>query len=185
MTSDAWNVRAYRLAPFAGAAVLAWASVIVGSSINWTLYGISYGLLFLSGLLRTTVPWRISIGGVASSLVFLAAVAVLRSSAGGINSGVGVLSLIPVFYASLYSKKALQLYVVLAGVAVFYLAPILLIGPPEFPHSQYRAALLTVAVSSIIGLATRRLVGEVRRQAAQARNRERMLEQVSELVRKL
>lgn len=185
MTSDAWNVRAYRVAPFAGAAVLAWASEIVGSSIDWRLYGGSCVLLLLSGVLRTTVPWRVSVGGVASSLLFLAAVALLRGSAGGVNSGVGVVSLIPVFYASLYSDKAVQLYVVLVGVAVFYLAPILLVGPPEFPHSQYRAALLTVAVSSIIGLATRHLVGEVRSQAAQAHNRERMLEQVNELVRKL
>ncbi|MGH2831137.1 MAG: diguanylate cyclase domain-containing protein [Solirubrobacteraceae bacterium] len=185
MTSDAWNVRVYRVAPFAGAAVLAWASAIVGSSINWTVYGTSCVLLLLAGVLRTTVPWRITAGGVSSSLVFLAAVAMLRSSAGGINSGVGIVSLIPVFYASLYSRKALQLYVVLAGVAVFDLAPILLVGPPEFPQSQYRAALLTVAVSSIIGLATRHLVAEVRRQAAQARKRERMLQQVNELVRNL
>ncbi|MGH7635655.1 MAG: hypothetical protein ACRENC_18140, partial [Gemmatimonadaceae bacterium] len=90
-------------------------------------------LLLLAGVLRTTVPWRITAGGVSSSLVFLAAVAMLRSSAGGINSGVGIVSLIPVFYASLYSRKALQLYVVLAGVAVFDIAPILLVGPPEFP----------------------------------------------------
>jgi K+-sensing histidine kinase KdpD len=149
--------------------------------MTWALYVSSWLLLLLAGVLRVAVPWRMSIGGVASSLVFLAAVAVLRSSAGGINSGVGVVSLIPVFYAALYSRTAIQLYVVLAGVAVFQLAPILLVGPPEFPHSQYRAALLTVAVSSIIGLATRHLVAEVRRQAAQARNRERMLEQVNEL----
>jgi hypothetical protein len=33
---------------------------------------------------------------------------------------------------------------------------ILLAGPPAYPQTQYRTALLSVAVSSIIGLATQR-----------------------------
>jgi hypothetical protein len=43
---------ALRLAPFAAAAVLAWVAVIVGSSIDWTLYAISVALLLLAGALR-------------------------------------------------------------------------------------------------------------------------------------
>lgn len=185
MTSEVLNVRSWRVAPFAGAAVLAWASVLIGASINWPLYGAACALLLSTGVLRRVLPWRMTVGDVSSSVIFLAAVAVLRSSAGGINSGVGIVSLIPVFYVALYGRDTIQLYVVLAALAVFDLAPIILVGAPEFPQSQYRAALLTVAVSSIIGLATRGLVGEVRRQAREARNREHMLEQVNEVVRKL
>ncbi|HVR05706.1 MAG TPA: sensor domain-containing diguanylate cyclase, partial [Solirubrobacteraceae bacterium] len=48
-----------------------------------------------------------------------------------------------------------------------------------------RAALLTVAVGGIVGLATRRLVIDVRHQAGEARGRERMLAQVNETVRGL
>jgi diguanylate cyclase (GGDEF)-like protein len=176
------------LAPFAGAAVLAWVLVIIGSSVEWTQYAASVGLLLLSGAL--TVATRRGVrrawsGAVPASLLFLAAVGLLRNSAGGISTGAGGLSLIPVFATALYTRSRRQLVCVLAGVAVFYLAPIILVGAPSYPDSQYRAALLSVFVSSIIGLATQRLVANVRHQAGQARNRERMLEQVGSVVRSL
>jgi len=179
---------ALSLLPFAAAAVLAWGVVVVGSSIDSTLYALATALLGIAGVLAILSPRTSSSARsvrILSSLVFLAAVAVLRSSAGGINSGAAVVSLIPVFYTALYGRSLRELYVVLAGVTVFYLAPIILIGSPEYPPDQYRAAVLTVAVSAIIGLATRRLVGDVRQQAGEARNRERMLGRVNEVVHEL
>jgi diguanylate cyclase (GGDEF)-like protein len=176
------------LAPFAVAAALAWITVIIGTSMDWALYAVATVLLLLSGTLaalRAKALWRTRFGGTLSSLIFLAAVALLRNSAGGSTSGAAVLSLIPVFYTALFSEGRGQLYVILSGMTVFYLAPIILIGPPSYPHTQYRAALLTVAVSSIIGLATRRLVADVRHQAGEARSREHMLTQVNEVVREL
>jgi diguanylate cyclase (GGDEF)-like protein len=176
------------LAPFAGAAVLAWGLVIIGSSVDWIQYAASIGLLLLSGALTVAARRgvrRIWIGAVPSSLLFLAAVGLLRNSAGGISTGAGGLSLIAVFGTALYTRSRRQLVCVLAGVAVFYLAPIILVGAPSYPDSQYRAALLSVFVSSIIGLATQRLVADVRHQAGQARSRERMLEQVGSVVRGL
>jgi diguanylate cyclase (GGDEF)-like protein len=175
---------ALRVAPFAAAAALVWAAVIVGSSIDWAVYALATALLLLAGALRFT-PLSGRFEGALSSLVFLAAVAVLRDSAGGSGSGVAVVSLIPVFYTALYGRRLRWLYVVLGGVTVFYLAPIVLVGPPQYPSSQYRAALLTVVVAVIIGLATRRLVNDVRHQAAEALERERMLGQVNEVVRGL
>jgi diguanylate cyclase (GGDEF)-like protein len=176
------------LAPFAGAAVLAWGLVIIGSSVDWIQYAASIGLLLLSGALTVAArrgAQRAWIGAVPSSLLFLAAVGLLRNSAGGISTGASGLSLIPVFGTALYTRSRRQLVCVLAGVAVFYLAPIILVGAPSYPDSQYRAALLSVFVSSIIGLATQRLVADVRHQAGQARSRERMLEQVGSVVRSL
>ncbi len=175
---------AFRVAPFAAAAALVWAAVIVGSSIDWALYALSIALLLLAGGVRFT-PLGGRFEGALSSLVFLAAVAVLRDSAGGSGSGVAVVSLIPVFYTALYGRTLRWLYVVLGGVTVFYLAPIVLVGPPQYPSSQYRAALLTVLVAVIIGLATRRLVNDVRHQAAEALERERMLGLVNDVVRSL
>jgi diguanylate cyclase (GGDEF)-like protein len=175
---------ALRVAPFAAAAALVWAAVVVGSTIDWALYALSIALLLLAGAVRFT-PLSRRFEGVLSSLVFLGAVAVLRDSAGGSSSGVAVVSLIPVFYTALYGRRLRWLYVVLGGVAVFYLAPIVLVGPPAYPSSQYRAALLTVLVATIIGLATRRLVNDVRHQADEALERERMLELVNDVVRGL
>ena len=62
--------------------------------------------------------------------------------------------MIPVFHTALYSRSRRDLGAVVAGVGLFYLLPILIVGPPSYPHSQYRSAVLTVAVSAIIGFAT-------------------------------
>jgi diguanylate cyclase (GGDEF)-like protein len=179
---------ALSLAPFAAAAVLAWLAVIVGTSIDWSLYALASALMVLAGTLgalRAKGVWTTRFGGVLPSLISLAALALLRNSAGGINSGAAVLSLVPVFYTALFGDGPYDLYVVLVGATVFYLAPIVIIGPPAYPHTQYRAALLTVAVSAIVGMATRRLVGDVRHQAGEALSREQMLTQVHEVVRDL
>lgn len=178
----------YGLAPFAGVAVVAWIAVIFGSTMDWSQYAGSVALLGVSGLLtvvRIERPGNGWFGVIPNSLVFLAAVALLRNSAGGITSGASALTLIPVFHTALYSRSRRDLYLVLAAVAVFYLAPILIIGAPRYPDSQYRAALFSVLVGSIVGLATQRLVAHVRHQAAESRSRERMLQQVSEVVRGL
>src|SRR6478752_3678916 len=178
------SVRAFarQQAPFAGAAALGWIAMLVGTSLHWGQYALSVGLLAIA----LAIPFA---GGrlkrapvVIGSLVLLIALALLRNSAGGSTSGVSVLALIPVFYTALNTQSRRQLVVILIGVALFYLAPMLLIGPPAYPHTQYRSALLTVAVSSIIGLATQRLVGAARFQAGEARRREHMLERVTAVV---
>jgi diguanylate cyclase (GGDEF)-like protein len=175
-------------APFAGAAWLAWNAVLVGASITWWQYVLSSLLALLAAvltLLGMTGRLRGWKGVVPGALVFLIAVGLLRNSAGGIASGASALALIPVFQTALYSRSRRDLMIVLAGMALFYLLPILIVGPPAYPQTQYRAALLTVTVSSIIGLATQRLVANVRFQAQEARNQERMLGQVNEAVRGL
>jgi diguanylate cyclase (GGDEF)-like protein len=179
---------ALSLAPFLVASLLAWTTVLVGSQMDWELYALATLLLALAGMLaavRAGGMWSARYGGVLSSLVFLAAVGLLRSAAGGSNAGVAVLSLVPVVYTALFGESRHQLYVVIVAVTLFYLAPILLVGPPAYPHSQYRAALLTAAVSAIVGLTTRRLVADVRHQVREASSRERMLVQVHEVVRGL
>jgi diguanylate cyclase (GGDEF)-like protein len=174
------------LIPFVAASVLAWIAVPVGSSMNWWLYALAGALAMVGGVLcvapfpgvlrraREAIP----------SLIFLVAVALLRDSAGGINSAVGVLALLPVFYTALYSDRA-QLCVVVVGMATLFVAQIQLVGPPAYPQSQYRAGLLFIAMSGIIGLTTQWLVAQARFQTAEARDRERMLVQVAEVVRNL
>jgi diguanylate cyclase (GGDEF)-like protein len=172
-------------APFAGAAWLAWTAMLVGSAVSWWQYvlssvlALSAGALTLLGLTRRLRGW---LGVVPAGLVFLVAVGLLRNSVGGSASGASALALIPVFHTALYSRSRRDLGFILAGVALFYLLPILIVGAPAYPQTQYRAALLTVTVSSIIGLATQRLVAGVRYQAREARGHERMLEQVNEAV---
>jgi diguanylate cyclase (GGDEF)-like protein len=172
-------------APFAGAAALGWIAMLVGTSLDWGQYALSVTLLAIALAIQVagSAGGRLKqVAVVAGSLMLLIALALLRNSAGGSTSGVSVLALISVFYTALNTQSRRQLGAILAGVALFYLGPLLLIGPPAYPHSQYRAALLSVAVSSIIGLATQRLVGAARFQAGEARRREHMLERVTAAV---
>jgi diguanylate cyclase (GGDEF)-like protein len=161
------------MAPFFGATVLAWIAVPVGSSMHWGIYAASAVVATLAGLLGIVqLPGVLNKAREAiPSLVFLVAIGLLRDSAGGINSAVGALALLPVFYTALYSSRT-QLCTVLVGMTTVLLAQNLLIGPPAYPHSQYRAGVIFIVVSAIIGLVTQRLVSQ----------RAEMLSYVSEML---
>jgi diguanylate cyclase (GGDEF)-like protein len=174
--------------PFAASVLLAWAAVPFGSSVHWGSYVLATVILGLTGLvgcLPRVRSWNATLGHAPASVAFLAAVAVLRDAGGGSRSGAAVLALIAVLYTALYAHGRRPLYVVLATAAGFYLGPILFLGPPSYPHSLYRAALVTVGITSLIGLATQRLVADVRGEAAKAGGREQMLEQIGVVVRTL
>ncbi|MFZ1153426.1 MAG: sensor domain-containing diguanylate cyclase [Solirubrobacteraceae bacterium] len=177
---------AMNLAPFAASAGLAAVVALIGTTVNWTHYIAALGLGVLAGLVRLT-RWHGALGRareVLPSLIFLTAVAFLRSSAGGANSGVAVVALLPVFWTALYGDRR-QLCMVTVGVAVFFLAPLLIVGGRAYPPSQYRAGVLFLAMSSIIGFTTQWLVAKVRFQANEAEHRERALEQVAAVMRGL
>jgi diguanylate cyclase (GGDEF)-like protein len=174
--------------PCFAAVLLAWVAVPIGSSLHWGSYDVATGMLALIAMLGCVRPvrrWNETLGQAPVSVAFLAAVALLRQAGGGSTSGAAILTLVAVFYTALYGNGRRPLYIVLAAVALFYLVPILLIGPPPYPHAQYRAALLTVAVSSLIGLTTQRLVAGVRDEAAAAGGREQMHERIGVVVRTL
>ncbi len=176
------------LAPFNAAAILAWTIVLVGSRVHWGQYALATVLALVAGALAigaTRERDGSRLGLVPAALLFLAAVAFLRNSVGGTSSGTSALAMIPVFYTALYSRSRRHLGAVVAGVGLFYLLPILIVGPPSYPHSQYRSAVLSVAVSAIIGFATQQLVASVRRRASEAREREGMLEQLVDVVHRL
>jgi diguanylate cyclase (GGDEF)-like protein len=177
---------ALNLAPFAAAAGLAAVVALVDTTVDWTQYAAALGLGLLAGVVRL-IPWQGALARareVPPSLIFLTAVAFLRSSAGGANSGVAMVALLPVFWTALYGDRR-QLCVVTGGVAVFFLAPLLLVGAPAYPSSQYRGGVLFLAVSAIIGFTTQWLVAKVRFQANEAEHREQALERVADVMRGL
>ena len=177
---------AHNLAPFAGAAGLAAGVALVGTTVDWGQYAVAVGLGVLAGLIRLT-PWQGVLGRareIFPSLVFLTGVAFLRSSAGGANSGIAIVALLPVFWTALHGDRR-QLCIVTVAVAVFFLAPPLVVGGAAYPSSQYRASVLFLAVSAIIGFTTQWLVAEVRFEANDAEHRERALERVATVMRGL
>jgi diguanylate cyclase (GGDEF)-like protein len=176
-----------QLGPFALTAVVAWVAILIGTHIDWREYWISLALLAGSWTYGVVTGLRghMLTGTVLGSFGFLLALALARDSAGGSTSSIGIVSLLPVFQTALYVRDRLGLALVLSGVTAFYLGPLIFIGPPAYPATGYRGALLAVAVSSIVGFVTQQLVADIRRRAAESRHRERILVRVSETVRGL
>jgi len=172
-----------KLAPFAAAAGLAAVIAPIATKVDWAQYAVAVALGILAGLVRL-IPARglAKVHEIPPSLIFLAAVAFLRSAAGGANSGIAVVALLPVFWTALYGDRR-QLCIVTFGMAVFFLAPLVFVGGAAYPTSQYRAAVLFLAVGAIIGFTTQWLVAEVRYQANEAEHREQALEQVAAVMR--
>ena len=141
------------------------------------------GALTVLGMTGRLRGWQAAVPG---ALVFLAAVGLLRNSAGGSSSGASALALIPVFQTALYSSIAPRSRPRPGrGGALLSAADRRRPERPPIPRASIRAALLSVTVSSIIGLTTQRLVAGVRDQAREARNQERMLGQVKDVVHSL
>jgi hypothetical protein len=176
-----------QLGPFAITALTAWVAVVFGTTINWSEYVISLAMLAVSWTYGVGVGLRGNplTGTVLGSLGFLVALGLLRDSAGGSVAAVSIVTLLPVFQTALYTRDRVGLWIVLAGVAAFYLAPLIFIGPPNYPNNGYRGALLGIAVSSIVGLATQELVANIRRRTSEARRRERIFHRVNETVQQL
>lgn len=181
-----WPGGARVAAPFSLATVLAWVLMPIGSSIKWDEYWAATALLACSGVVmvagRRLLPRA---GVVVEALVFLAAVGLLRDASGGYHSGASVLALIPVLYAALGSRSRRDLGIVIAAALAFFIAPRLLLGGPDYPASQYRSAVLFALVSGTTGFAVQSLVASVVAQAAKARSRGRMLEEVADTARAL
>lgn len=175
------------LAPFAATALAGWGAVLVGERVDWAEYGASLAILAAawSGGLASALRGRVQTGLVAGSLAYLLALALMRDSASGVGAGVLVLVMLPVLQTALHVPSARALAVVLAGVAVVCVAPLILVGAPEYPHNGFRLALTTVAVSSITGWVAQRLVQDIHRRASLSHEREQMLVRVSQTFQEL
>jgi diguanylate cyclase (GGDEF)-like protein len=179
---------ARRLWPFAALAVLglllAW---LPGQPVRHGFWLAAAALTLVLAVSALRVPWaRLPpTTHLIPALVYLVVVGLLRHAVGGANGGMGSLVLLPVVWMALYGTRA-QLLVVLAGVALVWTLPLLLIGGPTYPAPGWRACALTVSLSGMIGTTVQRLVARVRLQAAalRARDQERqaLLDQLEALA---
>ena len=101
-------------------------------------------------------------------VAYLAGAALLRDSGGGANTGVAILSLLPVFWVALHGTR-LELAIMVFGVGLFFAVPVVLLGDPAYPAAGLRTAALYMLVGGLIGSTIQQLVLEVRKQAATGR----------------
>lgn len=113
---------------------------------------------------------------VVIAFVYLFVIVVLRMAGGA--SGVAPMALLPVFWLSLYGTPR-QLSCLLVGVALTLFVPLLLENPAAAPSGGWRAGILLVAVSGIVGMTLQSLVTRVR---DHERERERLVAKLVDLA---
>jgi diguanylate cyclase (GGDEF)-like protein len=181
--SPSRRVVARELAPFALAALLAFALVPIGSPPSWSEYAVALALIVSVLAAIVLAPWTELPPALRLVLPigFLVAAALLRDAGGGTNTGVSILTLLPVFWVALYGTRGVLAGVVV-GVGAFFTVPILLVGDPAYPVAGLRTAVLYMLVMGLVGSSVQRLVGQVRAQVAQgerlAHERELLMSQL-------
>jgi diguanylate cyclase (GGDEF)-like protein len=115
-------------------------------------------------------PWVRAVPAFAYLFVFV----LLR--AGGGNSGVAPMVLLPVFWLGLYGNRR-QLWWLLAGITVSVFVPLLL--DATYPASVWRAGIMMLALSGIVGATIQSLVAYARQQT---RERNQLLAQLETLA---
>ena len=161
------RVLARELVPFAVAALLAFVLVPVSSDVTWAEYALALGLTLGVVVGAVTLPRSrfAASAQVMLPVAFLVAAALLRDAGGGVNSGVSILALLPLFWVALHGSRP-ALAVMVLGVGAFFVVPVLVVGAPTYPASGLRAGVLFMVVAGLVGATVQRLVGEVRAQVS-------------------
>jgi diguanylate cyclase (GGDEF)-like protein len=162
------HVAARSYAPFAGAALLAYLLVPIGTHVRWAEYALSLAVMGCAAVLgarRRPAPGPAG-ARLGPSLAFVLAAALLRDAAGGSSAGVGILPLLPLFWIALHGSR-LQLSILLAVTAGCFLAPVLAFGAPAYPAWTLRTGALLVVTGGIVGFTVQRLVADGRLREAQ------------------
>jgi diguanylate cyclase (GGDEF)-like protein len=176
-----------RGAPFLGAmllAILIYPLPPLGhdSSALFTAAALN-ALILISALLA---PWRLlpHFAQVVPPFAYFVVIALLREADGGALSSYSELAMLPVFWLALYGTRR-QLGLSIVGVAALFLTPLLLVGSPDYPSSEWTRGLLWICVAPIVGFTVQSLVRQLRERAAENQRRAEELQVSQEETRKL
>jgi diguanylate cyclase (GGDEF)-like protein len=161
-----------RAAPFLGAGLLPFATLPLPPEIVSPPSVAAAALLTaLICLTAVYVPWdRLPpVAQVVPPLAYFVVIALLREAEGG-SAGYATLVMLPVFWLALYGRRG-ELAIGIIGVAATFFTPLFLIGPPEYPASEWRVAILWVAMASLVGFTVQRLVTRLRERAEESAKR--------------
>lgn len=117
-------------------------------SYNWAAISVGLVLLVAAGALAVRAPtthWSTAIPPLSLFVLIAAA----RATSGSALSGWTPLMMVPLLWIVLYGTRAL-LYGAAAGVALVYLVPAVVVGPPVFGWHEWRPAVLWVVVIVVL-----------------------------------
>lgn len=163
-----------RILPFAGVAMLAFVLVPLPPAEDQPLLVVlGAGLMAAIVAAAFVVPWaRLPlIAQALPPIAYLPVVVLLREAEGGAMSGYAPLVLLPVIWLALYGRKG-ELAIAIALISLCLSLPIMLVGAPAYPPSEWRRMFLVASISAVIGFTVQQLV---RRQGA-------LSEQLAELA---
>ncbi|NRQ49632.1 sensor domain-containing protein [Aeromicrobium stalagmiti] len=96
----------------------------------------------------------------AGPLVFLVVLALARDISGGTTSGLAPLTALPIMWVAITGTRR-DLAAVGALTATIFLLPILLVGAPDYPVSDWRRALLWTAFAAFVAPVVQRMVRQL------------------------
>ncbi len=152
-----------RIMPFGLSACLAFALVPLPPAEEHLGALLSAGILtvlLVASILL--VPWHRMPDYVQAvpPMAYFAVIALLRHAEGGAESGYGQLVLLPLVWLALYGTRR-QLAVAFAAMIMMFVIPILFVGPPRYPPSEWRRTLLWATAGPLIAFTIHRLVAEI------------------------
>ena len=155
---------ASRVAPFVGALLVAFAFVNLrhdGGSPNRILIAAAVSAVIV--LAVGAVPWRIlpDWAQALPPLAFFLLVAVLIDVDGGSGSSFAPLALVPVIWLALYGTRG-QLLVGILGAVALFLVPIVWLGAPHYPPSEWQTPTMWMITAALVGVVVHELVVEMR-----------------------
>jgi diguanylate cyclase (GGDEF)-like protein len=111
------------------------------------------------------VPWRLYRGPLQLSVPagWLLSIAILRNGAAGHDTGIDLLTLLPVLALALYGSRT-QVPIMIVGVAAVLVVPVLLTGSAGSSPDTWRRIIITLLVFGFAGLVVQRLVEQARLQ---------------------
>ena len=167
------------LLPSFGAALLPFALLWLPPS-QWALVPVIAAAVLTASIAAIAVraPWERLPASAPSVLPFayLVVVALLREADG--RSGVAPMALLSVFWVGLCGTRR-QLWSMLAAVVLVFVLPLIVGGPADAPPGAWRAAVLFIAVSGLVGATVQALAAHVDKQALE---RDRLLDQLHGLA---
>jgi PAS domain S-box-containing protein len=172
------RARVRRTAPFAAAAVLAFATLPLSHAPTASPLALPLALLLAAVLVAAValVPWErlAPVVRMAPAYGFFAFIAALREAEGGAASGLAVLVLLPVLWIALHGDRR-ELVLAVGAVAVTLLLPVALVGDPGYPVSEVRRGLVSAAVALLIGHGVQHVVQLAHARSGELRERAREL----------
>jgi PAS domain S-box-containing protein len=112
----------------------------------------------------------------ANPIGYLAVIALIRDAQGGSSSGLGTLYLLPIVWLAFYGRRS-HLVMGLVAMVAALTVPIVLVGGPAYPVSQWRMVVINTVVASLVSFTFLALVARDRASMADMAEQSLLIQQ--------